>query len=130
MSNKKNNLKYAKKLKDEFSAFEQVFNSHIEKVKKEHNKVLLQKMSELISNISSNENLDEIYLREKYLNLKEINEKKEKKVKKEETIEEDLLDQVLIDDIEYFYENKENGKIFDNTSSIVGKFVNGEFTFT
>ena len=78
MSNKKNNLKYAKKLKDEFSAFEQVFNSHIEKVKKEHNKVLLQKMSELISNIASNENLDEIYLREKYLNLKEMNEMSKK----------------------------------------------------
>jgi hypothetical protein len=129
MSSIKVNLKYLKKMKQEFSAFEEVFNSHIEKIKKEHQKVLIQKMSQLISDIANNEDLNEVYLREKYLNIKE----KEIKVKKEKTenlSEEDLLDHTFINEEQYFYENKENGNIFNCNSEIIGKYKNGEFVIS
>ena len=128
MSTKKINLKYAKKMKEEFSAFETVFNSHIEKIKKEHQKILIQKMNELISNIAKNENLNELELREKYLNIKE-KYKKEKKEKKEIHVEESLLDHVVINEKNYFFENKENGKIFNENSEVTGSYKNGEFVF-
>lgn len=128
MSSIKVNLKYLKKMKQEFSAFENVFNSHIEKIKKEHQKLLIQKMSELISDIANNENINEVYLREKYLDIKE-KEIKVKKEKKENISNEDLLDHILIDDEQYFYENKENGNIFNSSSEIIGKYKSGEFLF-
>lgn len=128
MTTKRINLKYAKKIKEEFSAFESVFNSHIEKIKKEHQKILILKMNELISNIAKNENLNELDLREKYLNIKEKH-KKEEKEKKEIQVEETLLDHVIIDGKTYFFENKDNGKIFNENTEVTGSYKNGEFIF-
>lgn len=80
--------------------------------------------SEMISEISKGENLDESILRDKYLT------KKKKKVK--ETVpltEEKILFHTNINDQDLWYENTENGtvyqKIDDNTEK-VGTFLNGK----
>ena len=128
MATKKSTLKHLKKMKQEFSAFEELFNLHIEKIKKEHNKILIQKMNELISDISKNEDLDELYLREKYLNIKDNSEtsKKDKNESKNIMIEPDLLTKIIIDNISYYFENKDNGNVYDTSSTIVGQYKNGE----
>ena len=35
-----------------------------------------------------------------------------------------ILDKIIINDINYYYENKENGHIYDSKSKIVGEFKN------
>lgn len=125
MTTKKSNLKYLKKMKQEFSAFEELFNLNMDKIKKEHNKVLIQKMNELISDISKNEDLDEIYLREKYLNVKD-DTVPVKNESKSIIVEPDLLSKIIIDNTSYYFESKENGNVYDTTSTVVGHFKNGE----
>ena len=125
MTTKKSNLKYLKKMKQEFSAFEELFNLHMEKIKKEHNKILIQKMNELVSDISKNENIDEIYLREKYLNVKD-DSVPVKSENKNMIIEADLLSKIIINDKSYYFESKENGNVYDTTSSVVGNFKDGK----
>lgn len=125
MTTKKSNLKYLKKMKQEFSAFEELFNLHMEKIKKEHNKILIQKMNELVSDISKNENIDEIYLREKYLKVKD-DSVPVKSENKNMIIEPDLLSKIVINDNSYYFESKENGNVYDTTSSVVGNFKDGK----
>ncbi len=43
------------------------------------------------------------------------------------TEEEIILDKITINNINYYYENKENGRIFDSNSKIVGEYTNGKF---
>jgi len=129
MTTKKNNLKYVKKLKEEFSAFETLFSSQLEKIKKEHNKILIQKLSELVADIAKNEDLDEVYLREKYLNLKETSKKEEKKKKENKLENYNLLDHIEIDGNTYFYQNENDGDVFNEDSVKVGVFNNGKISF-
>lgn len=129
MTTKKNNLKYVKKLKEEFSAFETLFSSQLEKIKKEHNKILIQKLSELVADIAKNEDLDEVYLRDKYLNLKETSKKEEKKKKENKLENYNLLDHIEIDGNTYFYQNENDGDVFNEDSVKVGVFNNGKISF-
>ena len=121
-------LKNVKKLKTEVSAMNELFSNSLDKINKEHHKILLQTISNLIQNISQGENIDEIYLREKYLD----STKTSKKVEKTKTVinkSEDLLDKVNIHDKQYYYQNKENGIIYNNQSKKVGLYINNNFVF-
>jgi hypothetical protein len=40
-----------------------------------------------------------------------------------------IFDKIIIDGINYYYENKENGKIYDTLSNIVGIYKDKQFTF-
>ena len=49
----------------------------------------------------------------------------------EDTEEEEVLDKIILDGIEYYYENKEDGRIFLNDETgakLVGRYINKEFT--
>ena len=120
-------LKQVKKLKTEISAMSELFNTNLEKINKEHNKILLQSLSNLIQDISQGENIDEIYLRERYLNINKTTKKEEKKNVTNNS--EDLLDKVTINGTEYYYQNKENGLIYNNKSKVIGNYINEEFVF-
>lgn len=123
----KTNLKYLKKLKLETEGFNDIFKSYFEKIKKEHQKVIIQELNGLINKIAIGEELDENYLREKYLDNENIITLKKNKKKHTLMCEQDLLDITTIDETKYYYENKENGNIFDKDSNIVGVYSNSEF---
>ncbi len=41
-----------------------------------------------------------------------------------------IFDKIIIDGLNYYYENKENGKIYDISSNIVGIYKDKKFTFS
>ena len=120
----KSKLKNIKKLKDEFSEFSGILN----KIQKEHEKILLEQKNELISNIAYGEGLDEISLREKYLKGVEKESTVKKEDKKSVVANDSLLDKVVLNNETYFYENKENGNIYNSSSEKVGSYTK-EFVF-
>lgn len=121
----KSKLKNIKKLKDEFSEFSGILN----KIQKEHEKILLEQKNELISNIAYGEGLDEISLREKYLKGVEKESTVKKEDKKSVVANDSLLDKVVLNNETYFYENKENGNIYNSSSEKVGTYTKKEFVF-
>ena len=122
----KSKLKNIKKLKDEFSEVTNILN----KIQKEHEKVLLEQKNELITNIAYGEGLDEISLREKYLNVVEKESSKKKETVTAVVTNDSLLDTVILKDETYFYENKENGNIYNSSSEKVGTYTKKQFVFS
>lgn len=119
------NLRYNKKIKDETEAFSKLIITYTNKLKKEYEKDILTKQIKLLEEIAEKEDLDIIYLKETYLETT----KKVKKVKKEKetiNIEEPLLEKITFKGKEYFYENKDNGNVYDDKSIFVGKYVDNE----
>jgi hypothetical protein len=45
-------------------------------------------------------------------------------------IENIIFDKIIIDGLNYYYENKENGKIYDTSSNIVGIYKDKKFKFS
>ena len=101
----------------------------IKKIKKDNNMMLIDEKINFLRIICEGEGLIFNELKNKYLN------EKEKKCIKEQvnTIDvsnENLLDIIEINDKTYFYENKENGIIYDrNTNNPVGIITNGKPIF-
>jgi len=101
----------------------------IKKIKKDTSATLTDEKINFLRIICEGEGLIFNELKNKYLN------EKEKKCIKEQvnTIDvsnENLLDIIEINDKIYFYENKENGIIYDkNTNNPVGIITNGEPIF-
>lgn len=122
----KSKLKNIKKLKEEFSEFSSILN----KIQKEHEKILLEQKNELISNIAYGEGLDEISLRDKYLKVVEKEKTKKKEAKNSVLTNDSLLDKVILNDETYFYENKENGNIYNSSSEKVGTYTKKQFVFS
>ncbi len=112
-------LKKLKKILEILEEYTTEVKTEIEKVKKEHQKIVLESSSKIISEIAKGENLDEVTLLEKYLNNKKSKKEKEKVVEIEESSEE-LLSHVKIDGEDYFYEDKVNGNVYDSESNKVG----------
>jgi hypothetical protein len=109
-------LKKLKKILEILEEYTTEVKTEIEKVKKEHQKIVLESSSKIISEIAKGENLDEVTLLEKYLHKKS---KKEKVIDIKESSEE-LLSHVTIDGEDYFYEDRVNGSVYDSESNKVG----------
>ncbi len=121
-------------------AFLKTIENNYSKVNKEYAKNILK----LLERISIGENLDLEMLKTKYLNVEEptiINTTIFSNISSEENIssdehtsseipseyinnEEIILDKITINNINYYYENKETGRIFDVTSKVVGEYKN------
>lgn len=123
-------LKYNKKINEETQAFTKMIEEYTKKLKKEYEKEMTKMMVELIEDIALNENLDAVKLKEKYINNKYL--EKEKQKEKEESVKEteSLLEQTTIDGKIYYFQQKENGDVYNNESKIVGKYVEGVIKFT
>lgn len=119
------NLKYNKKIKEETEAFTKAITSYTSKLKKEYEKEILNVQISLLEQIAEGEDLNIIELKEKYL---QKNEKKKdtKTVTSKTTVTEELLEKTEIGNNTYFYENKDNGNVYNTDSVIVGSFINGE----
>lgn len=96
----------------------------IKKMKKEYNNCLIEEKINLLKKICTGEDLDFVSLKDKYLNDKEKKLIKEQ-VEIKEVSNEILLSSTNINGIQYFYENKEKGNVYDNKSKIVGSVKNG-----
>lgn len=112
-------LRKLKKILEILEEYTTEVKTEIDKVKKEHQKIVLESSSKLISEIAKGEELDEIVLLEKYLKNKKCKQEKVKVVELEESNEE-LLSHVTLDGEDYFYEDKVNGNVYDSQSNKVG----------
>jgi hypothetical protein len=130
-------LKNTKKIQNEVLVFQEVINNYCSKINKEYAK----NMNKLIENIAKGENLDINILKEKYLKtlddkeepeqshveIKTLNETVSEVEIETNTFEETIFDKIIIDGTNYYYENKDNGRIFDSSSKIVGIYKNKMF---
>ncbi len=94
----------------------------IKKIKKDYLIMLTEEKIKFLRNICENEDLDFNEMVIKYLTEKE---RKFVKTQIIEIVNENLLDTINIDGTTYYYENKENGNIYNNVSKVIGSIKNG-----
>jgi hypothetical protein len=141
-------LKYSKKMLLDAQSFLKTVENNYEKINKEYSKNIIK----LLEAISIGENLDFKMLKDKYLNSpkedtktiissdialsnivsttifsnitssEEINDDNSS-----DTLDEIILDKININNINYYYENKTLGRIFDADSKIVGEYKDNKF---
>jgi len=92
--------------------------NNLKKINKYYKDVLLSEKKKLLLEISNGENLNYNLLKHKYLNLENNNSDCENEI---------LLNKTSINSIDYYYENKDNGNIYDKNSKKVGIFIDGKF---
>ncbi len=94
------------------------------KIKKELSVEIINEKIKFLKYICENEKLNFNEMQHKYLTDKE---KKYVKININNTIvsNDNLLDIVEIENVKYFFENKEDGCIYDNNSNIIGIYKNG-----
>ena len=96
---------------------------HIKKIKIEHKENLLSEKKKLLIDIAKNENLDYNKLKKKYLLKNSDNEK----ICSDSENESELLNKIILNDIDYYYENKNDGIIYNTNSEEVGIYKNNKF---
>lgn len=101
-----------------------IIYTYIKSIKKEYKNNLIEEKNKLLLKIAEGENIDITILKTKYLKPKEQNIKS---IIIQDDNTEELLDVTVIDDIIYYYENKENGKIYNKNKNIVGNYINSNF---
>ncbi len=124
-------LKTTKKIMTQTINFLQLVENYCIKINKEYAK----NVNNLLKKIAEGEDLDYETLKNKYFKTEtktlfdEVFEKQEQEISTEDTnvSEEIILDKIIINGNNYYYENKENGKIYDASSKIVGNYKNKEF---
>lgn len=102
-----------------------ILNNYKKKIKRE----LIEQKYKLLLKISENENLDFSQLKLKYMTSKELmvlDEFTPSTVDETET----LLNKIEIDNETYYYEQKDNGKIYNKFSIHVGYYKDNEFILT
>ncbi len=111
-------LKYSKKIEEESNAFISLITSYCRKINKEY----VKNMTTLIEEIAIGENLDPEMLKNKYLNKKNV---------KEDIPENDIiLDKIEFEGKYYFVEPGEDGTVYNENSTVVGKMVNKKVVFS
>ncbi len=115
-------LSHVNKIDQQATKFLEIILSLTKKTNKEY----LKQINKLIENIAKGENLDVQMLKTKYLKNEEID--LENVIEYDEN--DNLLDKIIINGSEYFYENKPDGKVYNNKSQIVGTFKNNKVNFS
>jgi hypothetical protein len=103
--------------------FDIQFQEQSLKIKEEYNNNLINEKIKLLLEICNGEKLNFEIMKNKYLNIRHVNKYLVYNISNENQ----LLDKITINDIDYYYENKLNGNIYDNKSNIIGIFTNNEF---
>lgn len=94
-------------------------------IKKEQQQRIIQEKYNLLIRISNDENIPLQSLITKYLNNKEQNSIcVESNIKESTVIKENILIKTEINNIFYYYEDKENGIVYDAKSTPVGIYKN------
>ncbi len=128
-------LKYSKKMINETQSFVKLIENYCNKINKEYSKNVMT----LLKKIADGENLDLEKLKKKYLSSPQIVEDIESNNILTETSTEELtlvpsdeeviLDKIIIDNNNFYYENKENGKVYNESLKIIGQYKNKELIF-
>jgi hypothetical protein len=106
-----------------------IIDSYKKQSKKELANILIDEKIKLLQDISLYESIDFEYLKTKYLKEKElmsINNVDNTDIKSEE---ETILSKVDINNESFYYEAKENGKIYNKSTVQVGIYKNNQFIF-
>ncbi len=101
-----------------------ILHIYKKKIKKEY----IEQKYKLLLKISEDENLNFNDLKKKYLTSKELAILENNTVTNNEE-NEVILNKIEIDNNTYYYEQKENGKIYDKFSLHIGYYKNNEFIF-
>jgi hypothetical protein len=130
-------LRYSNKIKHETLAFSNIINKYYSKINKEYAKNMIK----LIESIAEGENLDSEKLKEKYLNIKKKHSNDDDHHHHEDhhedphnednnTIINKILDKIIIDGTSFYYENKENGNVYNSSSKLVGLYKDNKIIFS
>lgn len=130
-------MKKLKELKGIHNSFVDTINhldnelkTHIKKIKKEYQKNMIDEKIRFLEEICIGEKLDFDKLKYKYLKSKEINYiSTETSIKNKQTMEEDILDKIEIQNIQYYYEPKEDGIVYNINLKKVGIYKNNQIIF-
>ncbi len=111
-----------------------IISSYKKQIKKEQAQTIVEEKIKLLNTIATEEKLDIEYLKKKYLTSKELalsdSLYSELSCNNNNSNNELILTKIEIDNKHYYYEQHENGKIFNKESQIVGVYKNNEFIFT
>tara|TARA_B100001093_G_C26632048_1_gene929326 strand:- start:423 stop:803 length:381 start_codon:yes stop_codon:yes gene_type:complete len=121
-------LKHLKKINNILDEMMLELKKESEKLKKEYQRQLIVSNTELLNRIAEGENLDIVHLLDKYMDGKTLKKSDEKS---NELIEEsnELLSHMMHKGKDYFFEDIENGKVYDDKSNHVGVFNLGKIKF-
>jgi hypothetical protein len=122
-------LKNCKKIKEETKAFQKVIDVYISSLKKEYKNNIYKVKNELLELIAENEDLDIKYLKEKYLTNNISKKKTEENTLNVNNDLENLLEEVILDGKTYYFENKNSGIVYNESSEKVGSYINQKFVF-
>jgi hypothetical protein len=117
-----NKLSNIDKIEQQAAKFLDIIGLLSKKSNKEH----LKEMTKLIENIAKGEKLDANMLKAKYLNIEDINLNPITEIDEDDN----LLDKIIMNGSEYFFENKQDGKVYNNKSIIVGIYKNNKIILT
>lgn len=123
-------LKRLKKILEILDEYTKEFKSELDKAKREHQKIVLESNSKLISEIAKGEGLDELDLIEKYLKKSKTKVSKNVSEESSEKLDDELLSHITVDGKDYFYEDKSNGTVYDTNNNKVGNFKCGTIKFS
>lgn len=120
------NLKGLKLLHENvMCTLDDVIQENILLIKKEYKNNVKEENYKLLLNICKGENLDFNVLQRKYLKTNELPETNTHN-NETDTISDTILNKITINGNDYYYEDKENGIIYNSDSVQVGVFSNGK----
>jgi hypothetical protein len=116
---------------DSINELDEKLQNQLKKIKLEYQKNIIDEKIQLLINICEGEDLDFDKIKTKYLKSKELSQivKEEIIIETSQIIEEDLLDKIDINGVNYYYEAKEKGIIYDVNLNQIGIYKNGSFIF-
>ena len=117
-------LKKLKKIQEMIDEYHNELKNEMDKLKKEHQKLVLEANSKLLSEIAKGEGLDEITLIEKYLKKAKIKPSKEI-IEDSSEQSENILNHISFKGQDYFYEDKMDGNVYDSNNKKVGQWKCG-----
>lgn len=99
---------------------EKMIEDKMKEIREEYAQIIIEQKNNLLIKIADDMKLDVNELKKKYLKKKEIiNISKSIALVQTNT---NILDKIVIDDIIYYYECKENGKVYNASSKQVGTY--------
>ena len=120
------NLKGLKLLHENvMCTLDDVIQENILLIKKEYKNNVKEENYKLLLNICKGENLDFNVLQRKYLKTNDLPETHTHN-NDTDTISDTILNKITINGNDYYYEDKENGIIYNSDSVQVGVFSNGK----
>ena len=109
------NSDYTENIKDASNTFYNLISFECKNVETQIKTDYENKINKLLLDISKGEKLDFNYLKKKYC--------------KNKNSDKIILEKITHNNSIYYYENKKNGKVYDNLSNVVG-YYNNKLIFT